>query len=70
MRVLKPAEIQQLREKRMDMTQEQFAATFHLSPWTLRKWEQGTHTPTGAAAVLLWLLTKIPEQILEAMKRR
>lgn len=70
MRALKPGEIQQLREKRLGMTQDEFAATFHISPWTLRKWEQGQRGPTGAAAVLLWLLTKIPEQILEAMKRR
>jgi putative transcriptional regulator len=68
MRALKPAEIQQLREKRLDMTQEQFAATFHISPWTIRKWEQGQTAPSGAAAVLLWLLTKIPDEILRAMK--
>jgi putative transcriptional regulator len=69
MRALKPAEIQQLREKRLDMTQEQFAATFHMSPWTLRKWEQGTHTPTGAAAVLLWLLSRVPDGVLNEILR-
>ena len=69
MRMLKPREIQEMRE-RLNMTQEQFAATFHISPWTLRKWEQGERTPSGASMVLLWLLTKIPDQILEALKRK
>lgn len=67
MRLLKPGEIQKTRE-RLGLSQDQFAATFHMSPWTLRKWEQGERTPSGAAAVLLWLLTKIPDQILKAMK--
>ena len=69
MRQLKPDEIVKLRE-RLGMTQEQFVAAFHLRLWTLRNWEQGRSAPSGAAAVLLWLLTKIPEQILEALKRR
>jgi putative transcriptional regulator len=69
MRVLEPTDIATLR-KRLDMSQDQFAATFHISLWTLRNWEQGRTEPSGAAAVLLWLLTKIPDQILEAMKRR
>lgn len=67
MRELKPAEIVKLRE-RLDMTQEQFAATFHVSLWTLRNWEQERTSPSGAAAVLLWLLTKIPDEILRVMK--
>jgi DNA-binding transcriptional regulator YiaG len=52
------------------LSQDKFAETFHLNASTLRKWEQGQTSPSGAAAVLLWLLTKIPDQILEAMKRR
>jgi putative transcriptional regulator len=67
MRILKPAEIQKARE-RLGMSQDQFAATFHLSPSTLRKWEQGQRDPSGAALVLLWLLTKIPDEILRVMK--
>lgn len=51
------------------MSQDQFAATFHISASTLRKWEQGQHAPTGAAAVLLWLLTKIPDEILKVMAK-
>jgi putative transcriptional regulator len=52
------------------MTQEQFAATFHISLWTVRNWEQGRSTPSGAAAVLLWLLTRIPDQIMEALRKK
>jgi len=68
MRTLRADEIVKTRE-RLGMTQDQFCAAFHLKLWTLRNWEQGRSTPSGAAAVLLWLLTKIPEQILEALKR-
>ena len=67
MRLLKPSEIQKARE-RLGMSQDQFADTFHLSASTLRKWEQGQREPTGAAAVLLWLLTKIQDEILRVMK--
>jgi len=69
LRTLRPDEIIKTRE-RLGMTQNQFATAFHLKLWTLRNWEQGRSTPSGAAAVLLWLLTKIPNQILETMKRR
>jgi putative transcriptional regulator len=67
MRTLKPDEIVKTRE-RLGMTQEQFASTFHVSLWTLRNWEQGRSVPSGAAAVLLWLLTKIPNPIMKALK--
>jgi putative transcriptional regulator len=67
MRTLKPDEIVKTRE-RLGMTQEQFASTFHMSLWTLRNWEQGRSVPSGAAAVLLWLLTKIPTPIIRALK--
>ena len=68
MHVLKPAEIQKAREW-LEMSQDQFAATFHISAATLRAWEQGKRSPSGAAAVLLWLLTKIPEEILRAIRK-
>ena len=67
MRTLKADEIVKTRE-RLGMTQEQFAATFHISLWTLRNWEQERSTPSGAAAGLLWLLTKIPSPIMKALK--
>ena len=39
MRTLKADEIGKTCE-RLGMTQKQFAATFHLSLWTVRNWEQ------------------------------
>lgn len=36
---------------------------------TLSEWEQGQREPSGAAAVLLWLLNKIPDEILRVMKK-
>lgn len=69
MKVLNPADIVEMR-KRLDMNQAEFAKTFRINLWTLRNWEQGRTKPSGAAAVLLWLLTRIPEQILEVMKRK
>jgi hypothetical protein len=51
-------------------SQDQFAETFHISAATLRKWERGAREPSGAAVVLLWLLTKLPDEILRAMTKR
>lgn len=68
MRILTPAEIQMVR-KRLGMSQVTFARTFHLSLATVRSWEDGIRTPSGAAAVLLWLLDSIPEEVLRAIQR-
>jgi putative transcriptional regulator len=38
---------------RLNMTQEGFAAKFHLPLGTIRDWEQGAHRPDKAAQVLL-----------------
>jgi putative transcriptional regulator len=66
MRDLRAGEIVKMRE-RLGMTQAEFAATFHLSLSTLRKWEQGNRQPTGPAGLLLFLLSKIPDEILRAI---
>ena len=66
MKDLRANEIVKVRE-RLGMTQAEFAATFHLSLSTLRKWEQGHRGPSGAAAVLLYLLSVIPKPILRAL---
>jgi putative transcriptional regulator len=66
MRILKAGEIAKLREG-LGLSQPEFAATFHISLATLRKWEQDQRQPSGAAAVLLYLLTIIPKPILRAL---
>jgi putative transcriptional regulator len=67
MRVLKPSEIKKVREH-LEMSQAQFAKAFHLSFRTVQQWEQGATKPSGPTAVLLWLIGRIPHQILKALK--
>jgi putative transcriptional regulator len=67
MRALKPSEIKRTREG-LAMSQAEFAKAFHLSARTVQQWEQGATTPSGPTAVLLWLIARIPLQILKALK--
>ena len=53
--------------KRLDMTQEQFAARFGFSVATLRHWERGDRTPHGAALVLLNLIDRDPQAVIRAL---
>jgi putative transcriptional regulator len=52
----------------LGMTQAEFAETFHVSLSTLRSWEQDQRSPSGMAAVMLYLLTVIPKLILRALR--
>lgn len=67
MRALKPSEIKRVREG-LEMSQGQFAKTFHLNVRTVQQWEQGVSTPSGPTAVLLWLIARIPQQIIKALR--
>jgi len=69
MRFLKPGEIQQARIA-LGMSQAEFAEAFRLNVRTLQDWEIGRRQPTGAAAVLLWLIATIPQPILKALKKK
>jgi DNA-binding transcriptional regulator YiaG len=69
MRQLDPNEIQQARTS-LGMSQAEFAKTFRLNVRTLQAWEIGLRSPSGAAAVLLWLIATIPQPILKALKRK
>jgi putative transcriptional regulator len=51
--------------QRLGMTQEAFAAAFHLPITTLRDWEQRRSTPDAPARALLLAIERDPE----AMKR-
>ena len=53
--------------RRMDMTQEQFAARFGFSVATLRHWERGDRTPQGAALVLLNVINRAPDAVRAAL---
>lgn len=59
-------DVKKLRE-RIGMTQPKFAASFGISLGTLRHWERGDRNPQGPALVLLNLLSKDPEKVLDIL---
>jgi len=64
---LKPADIQKARKK-LGLSQGQFADVFGVSASTLRKWEQGQRSPTGAAETLLKIIDREPQAVVRALK--
>ncbi len=49
------------------MTQTEFASNFGISLGTLRHWERGDRTPRGPALVLLTVLSKNPNAVIQAL---
>ncbi|NHQ60770.1 helix-turn-helix domain-containing protein [Chlorobium sp. BLA1] len=49
------------------LTQDEFAAAFGISVATLRHWERGDRKPNGPALVLLNLVKKAPETVLQVL---
>jgi len=62
-----PDEIQNAR-KQLGLSQDQFADAFGVSASTLRKWEQGQRSPTGAAKTLLKIIEREPRAVVRALK--
>jgi putative transcriptional regulator len=54
--------------KKLKLTQEEFAARFHLPLGTVRDWEQGAHLPDRAAQVLLMVIAKDPDAVARALE--
>jgi putative transcriptional regulator len=54
--------------KKLKLTQEEFAARFHLPLGTVRDWEQGAHVPDKAAQVLLTVIAKDPDAVARALE--
>ena len=54
--------------KKLKLTQQEFAARFHLPIGTVRDWEQGAHIPDKAAQVLLAVIAKDPDAVARALK--
>lgn len=52
------------------LSQEEFAAQFHIPIETLRDWEQGTKEPDAAATAYLWVIAREPNMVREALLRR
>jgi putative transcriptional regulator len=53
--------------QRLSLTQEQFAARFGFSVATLRHWERGDRSPSGASLVLLNVIDRNPKAVLQAL---
>lgn len=53
--------------KRLGLSQMEFSARIDVSLETIRNWEQGKRSPTGAAKALLRVLDKAPEAALLAL---
>lgn len=52
----------------LGLTQEQFAARFGFSVWSVRNWEQGVRRPEGPARVLLRVIEREPEAVTRALE--
>ena len=53
--------------RRLGFSQAEFAQRIDVSLDTIRNWEQGKRSPTGAAKALLKILDKAPEAALAAL---
>jgi putative transcriptional regulator len=60
------AAIRRLRKEVYGMSQPLFAALLNVTPSTVRAWEQGQKTPSGAAARLLQLLS-LDRKVMELL---
>jgi putative transcriptional regulator len=49
------------------LSQSKFAALMGISPGTLRNWEQGRRKPEGSARILLRIVAKHPEAVLDVV---
>ncbi len=52
---------------RLGLTQQQLSQRIDVSLETIRNWEQGKRSPTGAAKTLLRILDRAPEAALGAL---
>jgi putative transcriptional regulator len=59
--------VKRLRE-RLGMTQEGFAATYHIPLGTLRDWEQRRKRPDAPARALLWAIETDPETMAKLLQ--
>jgi putative transcriptional regulator len=67
MKAPKAVDTKKLRTK-LGMSQAVFAKTFRLNLRTVQSWEVGQAEPSGGTAVLLWLIDRIPQAIMRALK--
>jgi putative transcriptional regulator len=65
--VLAPLDVADIRT-RTGLSQDRFARAFHISPHTLRNWEQGRRVPEGPARALLLAIKRDPEAVMRALR--
>jgi putative transcriptional regulator len=53
----------------LGLSQEEFAARFHIPLGTLRDWEQGRKEPDAAARVYLKVIGRDPSAVSKALQR-
>ena len=61
-----PIDVKAIREN-VGMSQSEFAAAFGISLGTLRHWERGDRKPQGPALVLLNLVAREPELVIDVL---
>ncbi|MBN1959699.1 MAG: helix-turn-helix domain-containing protein [Deltaproteobacteria bacterium] len=53
--------------KKLNLTQDEFSRMFGLSKETIRNWEQGKRQPEGPARILLLVIDRKPQAVLQAL---
>ena len=66
-RMLDAAKFTRRVRKRLGLTQQEFSQRIDVPLDTIRNWEQGKRSPTGAAKALLKVLDRAPEAALVAL---
>lgn len=64
------SQIARLRKERFQVSQPIFASLLSVTPSTIRAWEQGVKSPSGAASRLLELAEAAPEIFQRLIKSR
>lgn len=54
----------------LKLSQEDFAARYHIPIGTLRDWEQGRSEPDQAARAYLTVIARVPDVVREALEER
>jgi putative transcriptional regulator len=54
----------------LKLSQEQFAAAFHIPVGTIRDWEQGRYEPDAAARAYLRVIARVPGTVRKALGAR
>lgn len=56
--------------KQLGMSQERFAIMYGFSVSNVRNWEQGRRRPAGATRTLLTVISRIPEEVNQALSTK